>query len=1107
MDIRKQHKKRWWSRYLLACLIFVGVLFGCSKNENTKSKNFSSLGSFAAVYHAESGEVNYVASRPSNANPRSSALFALDYQDTTGVTNPDGVTGGAIRDTTKLPGDIDYDMGLVDPDNCSTEYNPTTHTLSFYTRLINKSDYLDDGSPYVFTDPVDFPRLTTFYTPFHFVITGLDWDTTSYPGLITAINTDLGGASCDAQNGLTLATCDSNPANDRFDSIWPDNPINDYSGLPGYDFTPYITDGDMAPGDDTGCVLFMQFTLTENQDFTLYFDLLAVRVDGTPIPQPNVISPTTPSYVNTSTMDVTIDNCMVGRTLHVDGGESPVSVACAGTTQAITVTPKSNTINYLAVYQVNDATQEQSISTNLQITHDDISPEVVASSPADNQTSVNEYSNCVVTFSEPIDTSSVTSGSNCSNGSFRVCRGGNFVNGTISFSSDSTQAVYDPNAAMSTNSAHTCDVTTAVTDLAGNSLNSAYSAAFTTRNGAFGADVSPPVVTGLIPADNATVSVNTSFYVYFNEAINASTLIATDCDGGGTPIPNLAIWQTNSCITSGYPTTRPNPISGTVSINATGDVVTFTPNTALSPDDCLAVTISSCVEDLAGNALPNRGNFAIGAYGGNDIDYNTWTIFYTKSTSDSTPPVMVHTGPFLDAANVYERVYPFWIFSEPIDPATIITDYLFTNVFGSTTKISASVKGDPTLQLITLKPNPALTLTEKFVMTATGALTDASGNQMVAPQTSQFTVNLADTNTPTVVAVTPTNFVNPNRNPPRISTCTMFDVDFSEPMDTSTLHGGNIRLIQRSTGNVKPTTLNISNDGASVRLIPDSSLQNSGGGAGRDFRVEVSGVKDRAGSSIASDYTGIWYRSFDDNASPTVLGFAPTGSVSENGSFAVFFSESMDRSTLTNTNFAFGGGIGCPFQSVYPSEDGTWAVANCYHNMNQGSNRSLTLAGGSVKDRSNPGNNVSCENGSGRTVGGSPSITFTVGASDTTPPVVSAVNPSDGTGSVATTIQPSVTFNEEIDPRTITPTTVLLMSEEGEIVPSHLSISSDALTVTITPNQPLASSEVYYVLATTAIRDLGGGNTYDDTSETGVETIAIPGVLRTCFATVGSSCP
>lgn len=1098
------------------CVLSLAVSFfflGCGQKQDASlpnpSSSFGKMTSFSAAYNAQTGEVTYQVVKPGESKPLTTAR-GLTYNDTTGLTNPDGVTGGAIRDTSKSYGDINYEMGLVDPDSCTTEYNSATHTLSFYTRLRNRSD-LPNTAPYQYQDITDFPPNTTFYTPFYYVITGLDWDTVSYPTLITAVNTNLVGASCSAQNGLTLANCDTN-ANNRFDSIWPDNAVSTYDGLPGWDFSSFVSNNNMTPGEDTGCVLFMQYTLTQNQSFVVYFDLLGVKDDGTLPPTPTVTVPSaSTTYVNTSTTTVTITNCAVGRTLYVEGGSSVASAACTGASQSVSVPLNTNTSNTLNIYQKDNTTLKQSPAVTKTVVHDNIAPTLVSSTPANAEVSVNENSNCVLTFSEAMKTSTFTSGTNCSNGSFQVCQGATFFAGAVSFSTDATQAVYNPTSALATNTASTCKATTAITDLAGNALASTQTISFTTRNGAAGADVTPPFVKNILPVDNAFVPLNSSIYIYFSEPINATTLTNTDCDSGtGNAIPNISFMRTNACPLSSPPTPRPIPITGTLSVNADSDIVTFTPSSALTANDCMQFIVSRCITDLSGNQLASRGTFAVGAYSTNapnynnqSIDYNTYNIFYTLSTSDSTAPILAHVGPMSSATNVHRNVFPFFIFNEAIDPATMIGDYFFTNIFGSTTKVGATIRGDYSSQFIQIRPNAALTASTDYVMTATGAVTDIAGNQMTAPQTSGFTIGASsDSTAPTVVSVVPTNLVSASN----ISKCSSFDVKFSEALDLSTVNGTNIKIERVSDSSVKPTTLSYDASHGIVRLIPDSSFDSTTAGAGKQFRVRIANVKDRAGNTISA-YTGTTYTAVTETTLPTVLGFAPPNgsTVSQNGSFSVFFSEAMDKTTLTNANFTFGGGACGIYRSVYPSEDGKWATVNCYHNMTAGASRTLSLAGASVKDYYTATNNSTCEGNVGNAIGGTPSITYTVsGTSDTTAPTVSAVSPTDGSTSVSTSVAPTITFNEEIDPRTLKDTTILLMSREGVIIPSTISISSTAKVITLTPATTLSNPGIYYIIATTAIRDLGGANAYDGN---GGETVSVPGILRTCFSTSAATCP
>ena len=50
----------------------------------------------------------------------------------------------------------------------------------------------------------------------------------------------------------------------------------------------------------------------------------------------------------------------------------------------------------------------------------------------------------------------------------------------------------------------------------------------------------------------------------------------------------------------------------------------------------------------------------------------------------------------------------------------------------------------------------------------------------------------------------------------------------------------------------------------------------------------------------------------------------------------------------------------------------------------------------------------------------------------------------------------------------------------------------------------MPTDTVFYLVATTALRDLNGGNAYDGL---GGESSEINGILRTCFATGSASCP
>ncbi len=1083
---------------LLSLLLTSAVsltFFACSgsnQSQDGEASNYIKVGSYAAHYDAITGEVTYeLTSAPGEDSSALSPLFALSPNDSAGVNDC------AIDDTSKSTGEINKCMGLIDPDSCSTDYNDTTHVLSFYAKIVNKSNLADDGSPYTYTDPATYPTNTTFYSPFSYVITGLQ-ATSGSPGIITAVNTNLSTADC-GTDGLNLADInDDADSNGLFDCVWPDKAYDSaFEGYPGFDFSPHVTGGKMDPGDDTGCVLFMQYTLSTNESFTLYFDMLAVMDDGSLPPTPNVTSHSDGDYVNTGSITLSGDNCTpTTGTVYVEGGSSTVNTTCGGGgTFSLSVPLNANTANNLTVYQI--VGPKQSGADTLTINHDNIAPSVLGSNPADGATSVDRNTNCVVTFSEPMDASTITSAN------LQIVRvsTGSPIGITATPATGNTQAVLTPNSKpLAASADYDCKALVGLTDRAGNALSSSYSAVFTTAGGGgFFQDKTPPKVSAMTPADNTPdASPSTIFTIYFDEPIDPDTIVGSVvdpvCNLSGGNIPNVFVFELNSC----NPGTSV-PIDGTTALNAEGTIATFTPDNPsdMETNNCYGFVVTSCVADLSGNTLPNRGTRNIGAYGGNSITYNSYNVFFTGG-ADVTNPELVHVGPMLNVNSVHERVFPHMVFNEPLDPATITLDNFYMTEFGNPAHITLTLEADPTLQKVMFKPISAIDLSTNHVLTATGAVADFSGNLMDAPQTSNFTSQaVADTTAPTVVSVSPDDGESIQDK------CPYIDINFSEPMNELTLNSSNIKLIRVRNGNVKPTSMDIADNGMHVRLIAESSL-NHGSGDRNDWEIFISGnVEDRAGNKLGADDSRI-FEANRETIPPAVTAVVPPagGTTNQNGSVLVFFSEVMDKSTLIASYFPI---TGCN-PIVFAGPEGNWAVANCINQMSAGGK--TIVINRNVRDYYHRNNNQSCEIAAGNRMVANILSNFTVLAGDdTTPPTVSNlsdVNPQDGSTNVPNAVTPSVTFSEAMDPRTIMPSTVFLMDQQGNPIDTTTAISTDAKTVTLTPLSPLPSPGIYYIVVSTAVRDLSGGNAYDGL---GGENTEVQGILRSCFSTDATSCP
>ncbi|MDT7780154.1 MAG: large repetitive protein [Acidobacteriota bacterium] len=208
----------------------------------------------------------------------------------------------------------------------------------------------------------------------------------------------------------------------------------------------------------------------------------------------------------------------------------------------------------------------------------DSTPIGVASvAPADGATGVTNFSPALnVTFTEPAEADSVNSGT------VYLSQGGSRFSVNIALSPDGRIATVTPTGRLTDTSAYTLTVNTSVEDRAGNRLARDFSSSFTT------ADQTPPSVVSITPADSVTdAPVETLAVVTFNEALAP----AQDLRG----VVRLL---------SGTPS---SPVAGTVSLDATGKVATFTPSQPLAESTRYTVSVTG-QSDAAGNAQASLVN-------------------------------------------------------------------------------------------------------------------------------------------------------------------------------------------------------------------------------------------------------------------------------------------------------------------------------------------------------------------------------------------------------------------------------------------------------------------------------------------------------------------
>ncbi len=364
-------------------------------------------------------------------------------------------------------------------------------------------------------------------------------------------------------------------------------------------------------------------------------------------------------------------------------------------------------------------------------TPDIIAPSIASTDPANNGTGVAINKKIAVTFSEGMDSQTLT------NITFTLKGPGQTpVSGTVTYTG--LIANFTPANNLAFNTVYTATVTNGVKDLAGNAMAANYTWSFTTSAAP---DTIAPTVTSIDPANNGTgVAINKKIAATFSEGMNQATI-------------------TNITFTLKGP--GQTPVSGTITI--VGLTANFTPAANLAFNTIYTATITKGVKDLAGNAMA--------------ADYS-WS-FTTSAAQDTTAPVVTSTDPANGLTGVASNKKIAATFSEGMDPSTI-TNITFTLAGPGQTPVS----GTATYVGLIANFTPAADLS--FNTTYTAAITmgakDLAGNAMTANYTWSFTTGIApDTTAPTAISTNPAN------GDIDVALNKKINATFSEGMDPATI--------------------------------------------------------------------------------------------------------------------------------------------------------------------------------------------------------------------------------------------------------------------------------------------------------------------------------
>ncbi len=749
-------------------------------------------------------------------------------------------------------------------------------------------------------------------------------------------------------------------------------------------------------------------------------------------------------------------------------------------------------------------------------------PTVSSTNPANTLTGVALNQKITATFSEEMNSSSITTAS------FTLMQGTSFVSGTVSYTG--TTATFSPSSNLMPNTTYIATITTLAKSKADNALTSNYVWSFTTG---LTAAIIPPSVNSTDPPNAAVnVPINQKIAATFSVAMDASTITASTftLTQGTIPISGFVSYSGTTAIFAPSINLTPNT-AYTVTITTgakdltgislenkyvwsftTGAEVAVTPPTIISTDPIFAgidialnqkisatfsktmdaTTITTATFTLmqgstfvsgtvsyigttaiyipTSNLVLNTTYTATITTGAKDLAGNSMTSNYvwsftTGAAAIVTPPLVISTDPNNTATNVSLNQKITATFDKTMDASTITTA-TFTLMQG-TSFVSGTVSYTGTTATFT--PSSNLISGTTYVATITTGAKDLAGNSLVLNHVWSFTTGAAVVITPPTVILT-----NPVNNEIGVALNQKISATFSRTMDASTITTATFTLKQGTTsvaGFVSYTGIT-GTFAPSVNLLPNTIYT----------ATITTGAKDLSGNYIESNH--VW--NFTTGAAvvitpPTVISTDPVNAainVALNQKIAATFSKTMDASTITTATYTLKQGTtSIPGFVSYSGTTATFAPTN---NLLPNTTYTATITTG-AKDLS------------GNALANQFVWVFTTGAAIIiTPPVVNSTDPVNNEIDVALNQKIAATFSKTMDASTITTATFTIL--QGTTPVSGF-VSYSGSTATFSSASNFLPNTKYTATITTGAKDLAGNalvNNYVWSFTTGAAIIVTP---------------
>ena len=313
-------------------------------------------------------------------------------------------------------------------------------------------------------------------------------------------------------------------------------------------------------------------------------------------------------------------------------------------------------------------------------------------------------------------------------------------------------------------------------------------------------DKTPPYVVSVSPSDGSTgFDIVKDITVKFSEPVDETTLTS-----------DSFYLESNGVQYGGSYTAIGN---GT-------NIWLFVPNSAMQYNTTYTLHITEGVTDLKGNPLSPE-----------------WTSTFTTISGNTVPPSIIETVPSSGSSGVYVTDKIMVFFSGPMDEASVENGFTLssTNISG-VQNVDGSFVWDNQYSTVTFVPFTSLKEGTNYNILVQKSAEDLSGNTLTGTNSFSFT---------TVLSAPPdTTYIGPRNNATSVPVTTSVVVDFTEPINTSTINSSTFSLTY--AGGTVSGKFEFMNDNSRVIFRPAANLN-----FGTQYLITLSiGIEDVSDPSL-----------------------------------------------------------------------------------------------------------------------------------------------------------------------------------------------------------------------------------------------------------------